>query len=58
MKFIHIADVHLGALPDAGKAYSKERGKELWETFAKVIQICEEEKVDFLFIAGDFIDNL
>ena len=54
MKFIHIADVHLGALPDAGKAYSKERGKELWETFAKVIQICEEEKVDFLFIAGDF----
>ncbi len=53
MKFIHIADVHLGASPDSGKAYSEHRPKELWETFRKTIEICEKERMDFLFIAGD-----
>lgn len=53
MKFIHIADVHLGAAPDSGKAYSENRPKEIWETFKKVIKICEEEQTDLLFIAGD-----
>ena len=54
MKFIHIADVHLGACPDAGRAYTKNRGKEIWNTFEKVLQVCEEDKVDLLLIAGDF----
>ena len=54
MKFIHIADVHLGACPDAGRAYTKNRGKEIWNTFEKVLQVCEEEHVDLLLIAGDF----
>ena len=53
MKFIHIADVHLGARPEAGKAYSEKRGAEIWETFRKIILICEEEKTDLLLIAGD-----
>lgn len=53
MRFIHIADVHLGACPDAGKAYSQERPRELWDTFAYVIEICEKEKTDLLLIAGD-----
>lgn len=52
MKFIHIADVHLGAEPAAG-AYSEKRPRELWETFESVIRICEEEQVDLLLIAGD-----
>lgn len=53
MKFIHIADVHLGAEPDAGAAYSAKRPEELWETFAAVTEICEKEKTDLLLIAGD-----
>lgn len=53
MRFIHIADVHLGARPDAGPLYSKDRPRELWETFEHVIRICEEEKTDLLLIAGD-----
>lgn len=53
MKFIHIADVHLGAEPDAGYAYTKGRAKELWDTFEQVIDICEEEQTDLLLIAGD-----
>lgn len=53
MRFIHIADVHLGARPDAGPLYSRQRPRELWETFEYVLHICEEEQTDLLLIAGD-----
>src|SRR5699024_4239330 len=53
MRFIHIADVHLGAQPDAGPLYSRQRPRELWETFEHVLHICEEEQTDLLLIAGD-----
>ena len=52
MKFIHIADVHLGAEPQCGK-YTEGRKQEIWDTFKKVIEICNKEKADALFIAGD-----
>src|SRR5699024_12122873 len=52
MKFIHIADVHLGAQPDAGRAYSKERPRELWDALERVLDVCEEEQTDLLLIAG------
>ena len=45
MKFIHIADVHLGAQPDAGRAYSKERPRELWDALERVLDVCEEEQL-------------
>lgn len=53
MKFVHIADVHLGATPDSGMPWGETRGKELWNSFNKVIDICNREKVDLLLIAGD-----
>lgn len=53
MRFIHIADVHLGAQPDAGRACSFGRAQEIWDSFAQVIALCEEEKTDVLLIAGD-----
>lgn len=53
MKFIHIADVHLGATPDAGMPWSEERGLELWKTFYKIIELCNKEQIDLLLIAGD-----
>lgn len=53
MKFIHIADVHLGAQPDAGAAYSGERPAELWDALERVLNTCEEEQTDLLLIAGD-----
>ncbi|MCI6465399.1 MAG: DNA repair exonuclease [Faecalicatena sp.] len=53
MRFIHIADVHLGAQPDAGTAYSSGRAQEIWDSFSRVISLCEEEKTDVLLIAGD-----
>ena len=53
MKFIHIADIHLGVAPEAGKLYSEKRPKEIWDTFKSILEICEEEKTDLLLIAGD-----
>ena len=53
MRLIHVADVHLGARPDAGPLYSEERPRELWETFEHVIRTCEKEQTDLLLIAGD-----
>lgn len=53
MKFIHIADVHLGMIPDAGQPWSMERAEEIWETFRNVIQVCNRDQIDLLLIAGD-----
>lgn len=46
MRFIHIADLHLGQV------------EERWEEFYNVIRICEEEKTELLLIAGDLFDDL
>lgn len=53
MRFIHIADLHLGAQPDAGTAYSAGRPQELWDSFSRIIALCEKERTDILLIAGD-----
>lgn len=53
VKFIHIADVHLGVTPDAGKPWSQGRAHEIWESFAGVIAAAKQEAADFLFITGD-----
>ncbi len=53
MKFMHIADIHLGAKPNAGEAYSINREREIWDTFIAVIEKCEIEHIDLLLIAGD-----
>ena len=53
MKFIHTADIHLGAEPDAGNSYSTERPEELWNSFERLLDVCEEEQTDLLLVAGD-----
>lgn len=53
MRFIHLADVHLGAVPDRGCPWSDRREEEIWETFRRVIAGIRENPVDLLFIAGD-----
>lgn len=53
MKFIHMADVHLGVQPDKGKPWSEARQQEIKDTFVKVIENAEEKQVDLLLIAGN-----
>jgi DNA repair exonuclease SbcCD nuclease subunit len=54
MKFIHIADVHLGAVPDSNRPWGSLREKEIWTSFQNIVNVCNREKVDLLLIAGDF----
>lgn len=53
MKFIHLADAHLGAEPESGTALGPIRKKEIWDAFRDVIMICEKEQVDLLLLPGD-----
>ncbi len=53
MKFIHIADVHLGAAPDSGQPWGVQREKEIWSSFRNIIEVCNKERADLLLIAGD-----
>lgn len=53
MKFIHIADVHLGAVPDSNMPWGNDREKEIWQSFSHMIDICNQEKADLFLIAGD-----
>ncbi|HCA22424.1 MAG TPA: DNA repair exonuclease [Lachnospiraceae bacterium] len=57
MKFIHISDIYLGAEPDKGKEWSEQRAKELYETFDRVIQLCIDEKINLLMIAGNLFNS-
>jgi len=51
MKFAHMADCHVGSWRDP-------RLKELSiEAFCKAINICVENEVDFIIIAGDLFNN-
>ncbi len=53
MRFIHIADVHLGARPDREMPWSAEREKEVFDTFRALIARIQDDPVDILLIAGD-----
>lgn len=53
MRFIHVADVHLGAAPDGRGGWSETRKKEIWETFRAILGDAARERVDLLLIAGD-----
>lgn len=53
MRFIHIADVHLGMVPDVGRPWSGQRAKEIWASFFGVLKECSDKQIDLLLIAGD-----
>lgn len=53
MRFIHTADVHLGAVPNAGLLLNGKYGMELWENFERFLSVVDEKKADVLLIAGD-----
>lgn len=53
MRFIHTADIHLGAAPESNRGWNISREDEIWNTFERLITTVKEEKVDMLIIAGD-----
>lgn len=57
MRFIHIADLHLGSSPEAEFLWGKNRAEEIWDSFAAVIDACNEKEIDLLLIAGDLFER-
>lgn len=57
MRFIHTADNHLGATPDSGMPWGKERAQALWNTFRRIIAAAGSEQADLLLIAGDLFHS-
>ena len=53
MRFLHVADVHWGMVPDADQPWGKDRANDIKATFRRIIEKCRELNVDCLFIAGD-----
>lgn len=53
MNFVHIADVHLSAVPESGTELGKIREREIYQTFYKILEQCRNEKPELLLIAGD-----
>lgn len=53
MKFIHIADVHLGMCPESKRGFGDFRKIEIQETLFRVLLEAKKQKVDCVLIAGD-----
>lgn len=53
MKFIHTADIHLGAAPDSTMPWAKDRAGEIWDSFYRLLDEAEISGTDLLLIAGD-----
>jgi len=51
MRFAHLADCHLGGWRQ------EELQKLNFQTFQKVVEICIQEKVEFVLISGDLFDS-
>ena len=58
MKFIHIADVHLGLISDPGRAWSRTWTDARMPVFQSVIDLCNQEQTDLLLIAGDLFNRI
>lgn len=58
MKFIHIADVHLGLVTDPGAPWSRAWTDDRLPLFQSIIDLCNQEQADLLLIAGDLFQQI
>lgn len=57
MRFIHIADVHLGARPDKGLFWEDERAQEIWDSFDRVLETAAQRQADFLLLQAIYFTD-
>lgn len=57
IKVLHTGDIHLGYDFDGDYEYGRIRRKELRETFSYIIELCRQESVDIMLIAGDLFHS-
>ncbi len=57
ISLLHTADVHLGmGFPGLG-AHGREHREQLRRTFARIVELALQQRVDLLLIAGDLFDS-
>lgn len=59
VRFLHLADLHLGAEPGYLEGRSEERGEDFLQAFKRAVDFAvdPENQIDFVVIAGDFFDS-
>ncbi len=57
IRFIHTADLHLGAAVSSAATISAERRSETLLTLEKIFAICREKSAELLLVSGDLLDN-
>ena len=57
VKVLHCADLHIGAAESTLGAIAESRRAEALLTFEKIINLCRENAVDILLIAGDLFNS-
>ena len=57
-KFIHLADLHLGAEPSSFAALAKDRANDYLDAFERAINyaVDKENGINAILIVGDFFD--
>lgn len=58
MKFIHVANIRLGIMPDREKTWQQDRGKEIYEEFFRLITYAKENFIDLILISGNLFDYI
>ena len=58
VKILHCADLHLGSSFSSLENIAAQRSSELLQTFNSIINMCKEQKIDFLLISGDLFDKV
>ncbi|WP_144275994.1 metallophosphoesterase family protein [Gottschalkia acidurici] len=60
IKVIHTGDIHLGLEfknTNFDPNFSRQRRLEIWNTFEKILDRCDEKEIDLLLIAGDLFEE-
>lgn len=57
VRFLHLADLHLGAEPGYLGNLAAQRGQDFLDSFARAVDFCLEEALAFVVIAGDCFDS-
>lgn len=58
IRLLHTADVHLGATFKVLGDRGRDHARQVQDTFARVIGLALEERVDLVVVAGDLFDSL
>ena len=57
IRVLHCADLHLGSEFAAVPERARERRQELLRTVRNIIEICRQQQIDLLLIAGDLFEG-